>query len=255
MRGKSILMAVVLSAFVAIVTSCMSPTELSNYYQQVTEPVIDTDMQPTPTSLSPESSPAPAPTPEQTPIPMPIVRTTPEPGIAISPEARERLIIWWGELGDIIYMPEKNRPENGVELLCFKIHWFGYSGDYDIYFYIWIDPYTGDLSNFEEPYLYSSITNTMLPVPMIDGEIIPYDRFVPPVNGWEAITYIFVGRSIMDSYRELLLEAGFEGGAVDVEHSFREEIWDYRRYDGALFWVDMYHEDGNFVVAMGMHPG
>jgi len=96
--------------------------------------------------------------------------------------------------------------------------------------------------------LYAGIPDYQFPIPMIDGTIIPYDRFFPPEE-WDIVTtYLFDGVSLMESYQAQLRESGFiDNGSVE----WIESLWRFdREEDGASLTVEMFHEDDSFIIVM-----
>ena len=99
---------------------------------------------------------------------------------------------------------------------------------------------------------YSGIPDSMFPIPMRDGVIIPYDRFSPPEDGYEVTTYLYA-TNFMETYKEQLRKAGFVdlGEAMSVQ-----SLWRYERSsDGATLFVEMRQgedETGKVLFSIGM---
>ena len=100
----------------------------------------------------------------------------------------------------------------------------------------------------DAPDIYIDIPDSMFPIPMLDGVVIPYEWCAPPEEGYEVTSYVFVGESFMESYKEQLQDAGFvDNGSV----GWIESLWRYEREeDGATLIVEMFHEDERFVINM-----
>ena len=96
--------------------------------------------------------------------------------------------------------------------------------------------------------LYIDIPDSMFPIPMLDGVVIPYEWYAPPEEGYEVTSYVYEGESFMESYKEQLQDAGFvDNGSV----GWIESLWRYEREeDGATLIVEMFHEDERFVINM-----
>jgi len=99
-----------------------------------------------------------------------------------------------------------------------------------------------------DPDIYIDIPDSMFPIPMLDGVVIPYEWCAPPEEGYEVTSYVYVGESFMESYKEQLQDAGFvDNGSV----GWIESLWRYEREeDGATLIVEMFHEDERFVINM-----
>ena len=96
--------------------------------------------------------------------------------------------------------------------------------------------------------LYANIPDKMFPIPMRNGEIIPYSEFSPPEEGYEVTTYIYTGVDFMDSYKKQLRKAGFvdQGGGEWIE-----SLWRYdRKEDGATLMVELFREGNKFAISM-----
>jgi hypothetical protein len=154
-------------------------------------------------------------------------------------EAQERIARWFPD--DIITrVPRIDRLEDGVRIFGFILDysaWFWYTTCTPTYAYAWINSDTRETWFEESGYTkergrnwYANIANTVIPVPMIDGIIIPYVRFSPPRPG-HGITYSRVGMSV-ELYKEQLRAAGF----VLDEYS-PHSWWIYEGdSEGSIFW-------------------
>jgi len=121
--------------------------------------------------------------------------------------------------------------------------------------YAWVHSVTGEI-RFEEAGFssvtgrnyYANIPDSIFPIPMRDGEVIPYDRFNPSGHGL-FVGYGFSDISVMEIYKEQLRSAGFSdlGRVMSVDW-----LWRYdRESDGATFIVEMYLES-QFVMTMSV---
>ena len=95
--------------------------------------------------------------------------------------------------------------------------------------------------------LYADIPDHDFPIPMIDGKIVSYDYVALPEEGYEVTTFVY-GEDFMQSYQKQLKKAGFvDQGKVE----WIESLWRFdRNEDGATLMVEMFHEDGSFVISM-----
>jgi len=121
--------------------------------------------------------------------------------------------------------------------------------------YAWVNSVTGEI-RFEEAGFslvtgrnyYANIPDSIFPIPMRDGEVIPYDRFNPSGHGL-LVGYGFSDICVMEIYKEQLRSAGFSdlGRVMSVDW-----LWRYdRESDGATFIVEMYLES-QFVMTMSV---
>ena len=96
--------------------------------------------------------------------------------------------------------------------------------------------------------LYADIPDSMFPIPILNGVVIPYDRFSPGEEGYEVTSYIYAGANFMESYKDQLRNAGFiDNGSTELI----ESLWRYdRSEDGATLMVEMFHEGDLFVINM-----
>jgi len=204
---------------------------------------------------------APTPTPEPTPM---LTPTTPppnntltatptveppllEPMLSMS-EAEELLRQWFGNRSIITRLSDIDRQEDGVLLYAFSIDYTNIGGDEHrfsdgIYINAWVNSATGWI-DVEEPYLYANIPDVMFPIPMRDGEAIPYEWFSPP-NTEEIVTsYGFFDISVLELYKTQLMAAGFVN-LYEYEVSERyESLWRYDRSDtGMALSVEITHWD------------
>lgn len=197
--------------------------------------------------------------------PEPIEQTSPEQAdqTELEPEIDESkigeaedLLNNWYEWKTVSYMPEINKENDGGILYGFlvdysdgEVEWTG-----DTYCYAWVNP-SADIILFEEagyledssPNSYSNIPDSIFPIPLRDGELIPYDQFTPPDYVW-GVAYTYENKSVMESYKEQLLEAGFvDYGSVQSV----ESLWQYELpNDEGVFTVEMYSEADVFTMNM-----
>ena len=100
---------------------------------------------------------------------------------------------------------------------------------------------------------YFNIPDSMFPIPMRDGAIIPYDRYCPPEEGYAVTTYLYA-TNFMEIYKEQLRRAGFvdHGAVMSID-----ALWMYERSsDGATLVVEMCQggdETGKVVFSIGMY--
>jgi len=117
-----------------------------------------------------------------------------------------------------IHMPELDMRVDGAHVYGFQITFF--SNIPDVYYsnaYGWINSVTG-LMWFEEVGFcmvagrnyYGNIVDERFPVPMKDGEIIKYDKFLAPGTIWGS-SYWFFDLGVKEIYEEQLRNAGFVG--------------------------------------------
>ena len=190
--------------------------------------------------------------------PEPTEQVTPEPikkVLSVS-EAQALLIERFGEYSKISYMPDMDKQEDGVQHYCFSVDYSGMRPEIQTgaYAYAWVNSVTEGMGFEEAGYsesagsnLYTNIPDNMFPIPMLDGVVIPYDRFWPP-DKWEITTiYRYVDTSVMESYQEQLRDAGFvDYGSVMMV----ESLWRYDRSDdGATLIVEM-HKEETFSMSM-----
>jgi len=121
-----------------------------------------------------------------------------------------------------------DRYEDGVLLYAFLIDYSNVS--MESYLYVWVNPNTGAPIIFEESSMYAKIPDIMFPIPMRDGEIIPYDwvRFPYDISA----QYGFFDMSVMEIYKEQLRDAGFSQGSPEEDAAVSlESIWLYNVLD------------------------
>ena len=97
--------------------------------------------------------------------------------------------------------------------------------------------------------LYADIPDSGFPIPMLNGQPIPYENVFLPHEGWEVTTYVYpLKPSFFESYKKQLREAGF----TDLGRAGRiESLWRYdRSSDGASLIVEMDHGESEFVINM-----
>jgi len=115
-------------------------------------------------------------------------------------------------------------------------------------------PFTDEnINNLKEwsitQYMYVSIPDPMFPIPMLRGEVVPYDDFSPPEEVYVMTTYIYEDDSFKESYKQQLREAGF----VEQENApqWMESMWRYDRIeDGATLMVELLQEDNPLSIRM-----
>jgi|GEM_PF-4078174 len=167
--------------------------------------------------------------------------------IADAYEQFNRMYEYYG----ITYRPEMDREEDGARIYNFIVDYsYGENSGSDVYTYCyaWVNSLTGALT-FQEAgeSLYSNSPDTMLPLPMRNGALVPYDRFTPPeyICG---ISYSFLDISIMKTYQAQLREAGFtDHGTVMAIESY----WTYEREsDGKILCVELRTGGEGFSISM-----
>ena len=169
----------------------------------------------------------------------------------------QALLTEWCEWNTISHMPDMdNKQEDIVRQYCFLVdyseRWSEWSAE--TYCYAWVDVSTGTIrfeeagySEAEGPNLYGNIPDSMFPIPMRDGAVIPYDAFAPPEYVW-GVAYVYDDESVMESYQAQLRDAGFSG---HEEVPSVDALWQYERSDdGAILIVEMYLGEGQFAMNM-----
>ena len=227
---KRLLFIISFALTVAMLASCGNP------------PVIPMPQTPEPTEQA---------TPEAT------GPTTPEPaGDILSVGEAQALLLDWCEWNEISYLPDMDKRDAGVEFYGFMVDYsgWGYVWPGNQYCYAWVNSSTGVIHFEEAGYteatgsnLYGNIPDSMIPIPMRDGAIIPYDWFSPPEYVW-GVTYIYDDKSVMETYQAQLRDVGFvDHGTVQSV----ESLWQYEQSDsGAVFTVEMYSDGGMFSMNM-----
>jgi len=182
---------------------------------------------------------------------------TPEPtGEILSVNEAQALLIEWCEWNEVSYLPNMDKQDAGVEFYGFMVDYsgWGYVWPGNQYCYAWVNSSTGVIHFEEAGYteatgsnLYGNIPDSVIPVPMRDGEIIPYDWFSPPEYVW-GVTYMYDDQSVMETYQAQLKDVGFvDYGTVQSV----ESLWQYEQSDsGAIFTVEMYSDGGMFSMNM-----
>jgi hypothetical protein len=153
----------------------------------------------------------------------------------------------------ILYLPGNNKWEENVLHYAFLLDysdWVSYSVGEPVV-YVWVNSVTGEITSIEEKELYANIPDLMFPVPMLNGEVIPYDYFTLPGYAWTG-GYRFLDRSVLEIYKNQLREAGF------VEHGevmSADSLWTYERdTDGATLMVEIFYgEEGSFSICMSVN--
>lgn len=184
------------------------------------------------------------------------VQAEPEPvANNLSLDEAQDLLFNFCELKDITYTPDIDKEER-IFYYGFLIDYFdnvvGYSGA--THCYALVNTSTGMISFEEAGYsgagnstLYSNIPDSMFPVPMRNGMVIPYDKFSPPdyVSG---VTYSYFDKSVMETYQAQLIDAGFiDLGTVESV----ESLWQYTQENGGpTFTIEMYSEGEMFSMNM-----
>ncbi|MCL2546447.1 MAG: hypothetical protein FWE06_04545, partial [Oscillospiraceae bacterium] len=127
-------------------------------------------------------------------------------------------------------LTEMDRYEDGVLLYAFLIDYSNVS--MESYLYVWVNPNTGEPTAFEESSLYAKVPNILFPIPMRNGEIIPYDWFWIPQYGIVMTQYGFFDMSVMEIYKEQLRDAGFSQGSPEEDAAVSlESVWLYNVLD------------------------
>ena len=96
---------------------------------------------------------------------------------------------------------------------------------------------------------YANIPDAMFPIPMLDGAVIPYDRFHPP-SGMSGVGFSFYDMSVYEIYTAQLRDAGFTEivGRWDYHR-----IWSYERdSDGATLMIEMFFHY-RFTIDMAVY--
>lgn len=203
-------------------------------------------------------------------VPEPIMQSTPESVVQLTPEPTDQTTIEpveealtaseaqaslyerFGVNVSIVYTPEMDKQEDGVQLFCFSVD---YSDMHEVIAFgslvkVWVNSDNG-VDSFEEPYLYANIPDYMFPIPMRDGSIVEYNRFTPP-NQWDVTTsYSYTDMSVMELYKAQLAESGFEDLGSE---NWIDSIWRYfRSEDEVLLVAEMYCED-RFTLVLYVNP-
>jgi len=139
---------------------------------------------------------------------------------------------WFGEHGIITHIPEMNRRADGVTLYAFSVdysnqHMHEAHDNYG-FAYAWVNSLTRH-TVFTEPEMYHNVTDCRFPLPMLEGEIVPYNYFVPNAAWFEG-AYWYEGTVTIESYQMQLSVSGFKEIGID-EH-------------GSIVWIFVSHEDG-----------
>jgi len=198
------------------------------------------------------------PTPTMQATPMPTPKPAPTPALSIL-EAEERVRSNFGEHSIITHLPDMDRWVDEVFFYAFSVDYSAIGGaEYPlpdgIYLYAWVDASaTVGWVWFEEPSAYANIPDSMIPIPMRDGEILPYVAFSPPSRLSMSTHYAFDDWRDMALYQEQLREAGFtdHGYATDESTGARfGSLWTYERSDvGARLIVGLSGGEG-FSITM-----
>jgi len=150
------------------------------------------------------------------------------------PEAETILSERFDRLHRITYLPEMDKQENGI------LH-YGFSVDCTepiAFAYAWVNSVTGRMS-FEESEPYDNIPDSMFPIPMSNGEVIPYDYYVPPDHAWSG-GYKFWDKDLLIIYQTQLRVAGFvdNGNVMSIA-----SLWTYERDNDVLIVELLYDEN------------
>jgi hypothetical protein len=209
--------------------------------------------EPTPTPApSPMPSPIPTPSPRPTPSPSPLPKPTPIPQPTPAPrtepmtvaEAKESLG-HWGTDSRLTHVPERDWFDGEIYLFCLRVDFFGYGNNKNMTAYVWIHPITERVEYLEEAYMYSNITGLPFPVPMLHGEIVPYEWCDFPIDGFELLMYVLADANFIYIYIAQLEDAGFEGVATDGH--WRME-YDFRLVSGNFIYAVALHRTNNRLV-------
>ena len=116
----------------------------------------------------------------------------------------------------------------------------------------WISFSTENVNNLKVwdnlKYFYSSIPDKMFPIPKRNGQIISYNEFSPPEEGYIITQYLYKDVSIKELYKQQLKDAGFEEQQGAPE--WVESLWRYdRKADGASLMVEIIQEE-NLAIQM-----
>ena len=182
---------------------------------------------------------------------------TPEAtGEKLSAIDAEELLLDWYDWNNVFYISAMDKQEDGAVLYGFILDLFDTEGEFSEngYYYAWVNSST-EMINFEEagysevdgPNLYANIPDSMFPIPMSDGQVIPYDWFSPPDYVW-GVAYSYEDKSVMESYQAQLEEAGFINlGTVQSVDS----LWQYEdSNNSAIYIVEMYNDGVTFTMNM-----
>jgi len=163
----------------------------------------------------------------------------------------------FGDGVSIVYLPDLDKEEDGVQLYGFSVDYTGMHGYYPNGFaYAWSNAATTFdtiIMKVDEPYQYANIPDAMFPIPKKDSVEIPYIYFVPPCKQFVSTYYVYVDSSIMDTYGEQLREIGFRhlGSAAHIESLWRLD----RSEDGMVLVVEMFNGHAGFVILMYVWDG
>ena len=142
-------------------------------------------------------------------------------------------------LHKITYLPNTNKQNEGVLYYGFSIDysdWILSTAPYTVA-YAWVNSLTGE-SDFQESYFYANLPDSRFPIPMRNGEIVPYNYFSLPGDAWCG-GYSYFDKSVMEVYQAQLKEAGFinRGHVMSID-----SLWEYYEWDadGTILMVEMY---------------
>jgi len=132
----------------------------------------------------------------------------------------------WGTDSRLTHVAERDWFDGEIYLFCLRVDFFGYGNNKNMTAYVWIHPITERVEYLEEAYMYSNITGLPFPVPMLHGEIVPYEWFDFPIDGFELLMYVLADANFIYIYIAQLEDAGFEelyiyGGHWRIEYDFR----------------------------------
>jgi hypothetical protein len=118
---------------------------------------------------------------------------------------------------------------------------------------------------FEEIYPYSLLTGTLFPVPMHNGELIPYD-FTPGFNSYR-VSYYFEDWDVMQIYENQLRAAGFtHHGRVRHEYIiphhrivsqtgfYSESYWSFNDIDQNIRYAVSFNVTEGIGIMMWIEP-
>ena len=186
----------------------------------------------------------PTPTPEPTPAEHIGQETLESTESILSVAKAQDIISGIYEYYKIAYMPEMNKQEGEVSHYAFIVDYTGNVSETSAYTYCyaWVNSVTGFVKFEEAGYteangrnLYANLPDSMFPIPMINGTVIPYDEFSPPEYVL-SVAYSYADKNVMEIYQAQIREAGFvnHGQVMSVD-----SLWTYERdKDGATLMVE-----------------
>ena len=147
------------------------------------------------------------------------------------------------------YLPANNRQDEDTLYYRFSIEITYISAPIEnTVAYAWVNSVTGELE-FEERYFYANVPDSMMPIPMRNGVVVPYDYYTPPNHAWCG-GYHFLNMSMLDVYKEQLREAGFfdRGQVMSID-----SMWSYNRKEDKIHLdVELRYRENGFVISMNV---